>query len=222
MRLTKRSVEQLATPDCDCVVWDTELSGFGVRLLKSGRKTYVMQRRTRAGRSIRLKIARVGDLSCEMARDEARQLVAQIVTGGDPAAKRRADRLAERERRAAPTVDQLLADWCADRRGSWRPASAAEIERQIRRYISPALGRVRAGEVRQRHVKDLHASLPAIQANRVVATVRAAYSWAIARPDDWPSITANPALGVQMNREERRERFPQNGELKRSSASPAQ
>ena len=41
------------------------------------------------------------------------------------------------------------------------------------------------------------------------------YSWALARPDEWVTITVNPAAGIAMNREERRERFPQNGELQR-------
>ena len=66
-RLTKRAVEALPTPtreQGERVVWDADLVGFGLRLLPSGCRTYILQRRTKAGRSIRLKIARVGDLTC--------------------------------------------------------------------------------------------------------------------------------------------------------------
>ena len=50
VRLTKRVAENLPTPTAECVVWDRDLAGFGVRLLPSGRRTYVLQRRTKAGR----------------------------------------------------------------------------------------------------------------------------------------------------------------------------
>ena len=215
LHLTKRSVEALPVPDEDVVVWDDSLAGFGVRCLPSGRRTFVLQRRTRAGRSTRVKIARVGELSCEQARDEAKKLVGQIVTGGDPGADRRAARLAERERRNAPTLAQLLEDWQADRRRSWRPATEVEIRRQIERNILPTLGRMRAAEVKQRHIVELHRSAPPVLGNRLVSTIRSAYAWALKSPDDWPSVTTNPAIGVTMNTEAKRERYPTNGELTR-------
>jgi integrase len=214
-KLTKRSVEALPIPSEDTVVWDVDLSGFGLRLLPSGARTYVLQRRTRAGRSVRLKIARVGELSCEQARDQAKRLIAEIVTGGDPAADRRKARQTERQRREAPTVADLAEAWQQDRRPHWRPATEIEIGRQVGRYVLPAIGRRKAAEVKPAHVRELGAEVgKAVMANRVVSTVRSMYSWAIHR-DDWPSITVNPAAGVAMNHEARRERFPQNGELQR-------
>ena len=215
LRLTKRTIEQLPTPDGDCVVWDTDLPGFGVRLMPSGRKTWVVQKRTKAGRSIRLKIGRSDELSAEQARDEAKRLISQIALGSDPAADRRAARLAERERRNAPTLAQLAEDWIADRRRSWRPATETEFRRQLEHDVLPALGRMRAADVKQRHVAELHRSVRPVLANRIVGTIRSMYAWAIAHGDDWPSITANPAVGVVMNPEHRRERFPTNGELQR-------
>ena len=214
-RLTKRIVEQLPIPDGDCVVWDTDLPGFGVRLMPSGRKTWVVQKRTKAGRSIRLKIGRSDELSAEQARDEAKRLISRIALGEDPASDRRKARLAEQERRAAPSLNQLLEDWVADRRRSWRPATEIEIRRQIARHIAPGLGRLRAGDIKQKQIVELHRSLPPIQGNRVVSTIRSAFGWALSHSDGWPSIVSNPATGLAMNPEQKRERFPQNGELQR-------
>ena len=51
MRLTKIAIAALPAPDADATVWDHELSGFGLRLLPSGARTFILQRRTKAGRS---------------------------------------------------------------------------------------------------------------------------------------------------------------------------
>jgi integrase len=221
IRLTKRSIEALPTPTAeqgDTVCWDDALVGFGVRCLPSGTKTFVLQRRTRDGRSVRLKIARVGDLSCEQARDEAERLISRIVLGEDPAADRRKAREAERQRRLAATVADLCAAWQADRRAQWRPATEQEVVRQVERYILPKLGRRKAAEVRPAHVREIHDELTRagapVMSNRVVSTIRSMFSWAVRR-DDWAAIQHNPAAISVMNEEHRRERYPQNGELAR-------
>ena len=46
-KLSKRTVEALKASDADAVYWDGELTGFGVRVRKSGRKNYVLQTRVR-------------------------------------------------------------------------------------------------------------------------------------------------------------------------------
>ena len=47
-KLTKRTVEALKAGGADAVYWDGELTGFGVRVRKSGRKNYVLQTRSAA------------------------------------------------------------------------------------------------------------------------------------------------------------------------------
>ena len=221
MRLTKRSVEQLPAPAVDVVVWDDTLNGFGVRVLPSGRRTWIVQKRTRSGRSIRLKIGRDDELTAEQARDEAKRIISRVALGEDPAAERRATRQAERERRAAPTLAQLAEDWVADRKPHWRPASRDEIERQLRQTILPALGRLKAETLTPKRVKDLHTELSArapILANRVKSTIVSMIAWA-ASQDDWKALKPVhrdlAEAKIKRNPEQRRERYPSNGELKR-------
>jgi integrase len=164
-----------------------------------------------------LKLGRTDELTAEQARDEARRLIAELALGGDPAADRKRAREAERQRRLAPTVADLLAAWTADRRRSWRPTSEQEIARQVL-HIRRRLGARKAGGVGQQVLRDLHAEISRtapVMANRVLSTIGSAYSWALSRPAEWPSITANPTTGIAMNREDRRERYPVNGELQR-------
>ena len=42
-RITKRSVDAVKVGGADAVYWDGELTGFGLRVRRSGRKSYVVQ-----------------------------------------------------------------------------------------------------------------------------------------------------------------------------------
>ena len=58
IRLTNARVRDLPTPEQTVVWWDHDVAGFGVRVLPSGTKTYILQRRTRQGRGIKIRAAR--------------------------------------------------------------------------------------------------------------------------------------------------------------------
>ena len=45
-KLTKRTIEALAPRDVDYIAWDNDIPGFGVRVMPSGRKSFVLQYRT--------------------------------------------------------------------------------------------------------------------------------------------------------------------------------
>jgi integrase len=222
MHLTKSRVANLSTPTVEqgeVTVWDASISGFGVRLLPTGCRTFILQRRTKAGRSIRLKIGRVGDLTCDQARDEARRLISRITLGEDPADQRRRTRGEERQRRLAPTVAILAGDWLRHgrtKRGEqWRDATREAYERAVQQRVLPAIGGMKVESVERRHIKPIIEAMAdrPIAANRTLAAVRAMFGWAVAS-DDWP-ITSNPCLGLGMHREHARDRYPQNGELGR-------
>ena len=73
-KMTKRSVEGLELHEKEYFVWDREISGFGVRVYPSGRKTYLVQYRS-SGRTRRRTIGQHGVLTAIEARDEARKLL---------------------------------------------------------------------------------------------------------------------------------------------------
>jgi hypothetical protein len=79
-KLTKRLVEALEVQSKDYLLWDDDLSGFGIRVFPSGRKTYLVQYRAE-GRTRRRAIGQQGALTAEEARKEARKLLGDVAKG---------------------------------------------------------------------------------------------------------------------------------------------
>ena len=67
----------------DTILWDSELTGFGVRVYPNGTKVYVVQTRA-GGKSKRIAIGRHGVISPDQARRKAAQMIARIKAGEDP------------------------------------------------------------------------------------------------------------------------------------------
>jgi len=44
--ITKRTVDSLKARDTDYFIWDDDLAGFGVRVMRSAKKSYVVQYRS--------------------------------------------------------------------------------------------------------------------------------------------------------------------------------
>jgi hypothetical protein len=79
VRFTKTTVRALPIPlEPLAVTWDTELAGFGVRVSQTGRKTFFVQARTKAGRAIKITIGTFPVVTPEQARDTAEKHLAAI------------------------------------------------------------------------------------------------------------------------------------------------
>lgn len=65
----------------------TELSGFGV-LAGARQKTFILERRVN-GKTRRVTIGRVGEITLQKARQDAQQLIGEMVGGSDPVARKR-------------------------------------------------------------------------------------------------------------------------------------
>jgi len=86
-KLTKRVVDAAEIRAGEYFLWDEDLPGFGLRVLPSGRKRYIIQ--YRAGRrSRRISLGPSTVLTCEQARNRAITIIAATKNGEDPAARR--------------------------------------------------------------------------------------------------------------------------------------
>ncbi|KAB2704439.1 MULTISPECIES: tyrosine-type recombinase/integrase [Hyphomicrobiales] len=86
-KLTKRALEAMDPPakGKQSFLWDSELRGFGVRLLPSGLQTFILQYRNTANKERRINLGRFGVITVEQARDKARIKLGAIAAGEDPA-----------------------------------------------------------------------------------------------------------------------------------------
>ncbi|WP_459455346.1 tyrosine-type recombinase/integrase [Rhizobium sp. No.120] len=140
-KLTKRKIDALEARDKDYFEWDDELSGFGVRVWPSGRKTYVAQ--YRAGKQTRrFKIGIHGPLTVEEARKEAKGVLGDVARGDDP-------QLDRSTRRKALTVKELCEMYfmAADKglvfgkRGKPKKSSTLYVDKgRASRHVIPLIG----------------------------------------------------------------------------------
>jgi integrase len=207
-KLTKRTVDAAEVRSSDYFVGDDELPGFGLRVLPSGRKGYVVQ--YRAGRrSRRISLGPSTVLACEQARNQAMTIIAAARNGEDPAAKRDTDR-------EAITVTELADRFDKEHIALRVKASTGkEYRRNLKRFILPALSRLRVNELTRADVAKFHHDLRHIpyQANRCLEIISKMFSlaemWGL-RPDG-----SNPRKHVKKYAEEKRERFLSPAELNR-------
>ena len=99
-RITEMLVRNLPPPDQgNRITYDTEISGFGVRVTAKDAKSFIINYRA-DGRERRYTIGKVPEWSVSAAREEAKRLKREIDVGGDPMS----DRI---DRREAPSVTEL-------------------------------------------------------------------------------------------------------------------
>ena len=133
-KITKRLVDALAPdPKSEVFVWDTELKGFGVRMMPSGVASYVLKYRNREGRQRKLALGRVGSLTPEEVRNIARQRLGEIAHGSDPSAERQ-------QVRKSITIAELCDLYTADAEGRIKSSTLAMDKSRIERHVKPLLG----------------------------------------------------------------------------------
>ncbi len=95
-RLTKRTVDGIAPGNRPSIIYDTELKGFGVRVMPSGSKAWIVEFRPNGGgRKVatkRMTLGQTRTLNADEARKAARDILAAVRLGQDPARERAPNR----------------------------------------------------------------------------------------------------------------------------------
>jgi Arm DNA-binding domain len=154
-KITKRSVESAPVKTADYILWDDDLSGFGVRIFASGKRSYLTQYRAQ-GRSRRFTIGAHGVWTPELARREARAQLGRVARCENPAEERHFDT-------QAITIKELCRLYLADleaglilgKRGRpKKPPTIGTDTGRIARHIIPLLGRRRVKDVTRADVNQ--------------------------------------------------------------------
>ncbi|MEM9404887.1 MAG: site-specific integrase [Acidobacteriota bacterium] len=186
-----------------CIIWDSELPGLGLRITPTGTKTFVVFYRTQAGRKRLSKIDRYPRITLKRARDLAREQLGKVASGGDPLKERKAKRA---EQEAAITFAELC-DIYMRQRGS-KKKSAYDEKRRIEKVLKPALGHLAPSEIDRQDVARIFTTITEnapTQANRVLSLVSSIFNWADER-NLVPAGKPNPAAAIRKNKEKARTR----------------
>jgi len=196
------------------IVWDTEVKRFGVRVMASGERTFVLAYRAKNNGRWKQRLYTIGKYDdpwrTAAAREEAKDRKADVRRGGDPFAENQATR-------DAPTMTTL---WDRYQRHvkKQRPGTQTGYEALWRNHIEPALGRKAVSEVSFDHCDRLHSRIAGpIAGNRALVILSGMFALAIKL--GWR--TDNPVVGVERNEETERQRYLSDKEMTRLAAALA-
>ena len=199
-RITKRSVDAIKVGGTDTVYWDGELTGFGLRVRRSGRKSYVVQTRI-AGKLCWFTIGPHGPLNPDQARARALEILACAKKGIDP---RDADARREAEPSMADLGRRFLEEYVPVH---CKPSTREEYRRSVRLFVDPVIGELRVPEVQRKDIAALHHGLrdKPYQANRTLGVLSKMFN--LAEVWGWRPDGSNPCRHVKRYKEHKRERF---------------
>jgi integrase len=215
-RFTDEMVRGLRVDGKDRLRFEPGSGGFGIRVTPVGAKLFTAQSRVGKGRAKRIALGRFPDVSVAEARKAAQQALVDLRAGKDPVLERQAR--ARATEAGQLTVAEFAAEWLDKHVDKMRRArTAADYRSIVEKRINPAIGHLLLAAVTKADVIDLHEAMAKTprRANYVTRVIGSLMRYAEdkgKRPQN-----TNPARGVQMYREGKRERFMSEAEIGRAA-----
>ncbi|CUH49807.1 site-specific integrase [Ruegeria atlantica] len=213
MKLSKRQIDNATCrEDKTLFLWDGTLSGFGVRLLPSGAKRYVVKYRSygggRSAKQRSVTIGTHGQIPFDQAKEHARQILAAVKRGADPQGERQAIR-------GAPKLVDAWEKFQREELANKKSATIRDYTSCWERHIGPKLGSTKTVDVSRSDVSRLHQSLSDTPylANRMLALLSSLMNKCEAW--EWREQGTNPCRFVKKFEEQSRERYLSGPELER-------
>lgn len=131
----------------DKTYFDSRLIGFGVRT-RGNSKSYILMYRTQGGKQRKLTIGKTDKITAEEARSIAKQKLAEVAQGKDPAKEKRAAK-------KAMTVSELC-DWYLREGVTHKKQSTIRDDiGRIGNHIKPVLGRELVKDIKRGDIEHL-------------------------------------------------------------------
>lgn len=208
--ITKTLTDRIRAADRERFIWDDSLPGFGLRVQPSGAMTFILKYRFGPGRKAqqrRMTLGAVSKITATEARTLAKKILGRVANGEDPAGERTAAN-------QSPTLSDLAEKFLSQHAETKRAKSTAKSYREtLEGIVLPRLGSKKAVSVTADDVQRLQNKLKdrPYQANRVVRILSSLYNYA-AKTKDIPE-GHNPCRGIDLFKEEGRERYLTSAEL---------
>src|SRR5262245_39783051 len=184
------------------LIWDSYQHGLALMVRATGKKAWKVVYR-RQGRPRWLHLGDARSIGLANARRLAAKAMLDVIEGKDPAAERKAERLAGS---FADLHVQYVELWAKKHNKSWKQA-----DKLVRRHLIPRWGQRKASAISRSDVRLMMARIEApILADQVLAAASAIFSWAIRQE----IVSVNPCRLVDRNPTSDRERILSDSEIK--------
>jgi hypothetical protein len=155
-RITKRTVDSARPRDKPFIIFDAAVKGFGVRVMPTGARSFVLEYRPGAGgRSVakrRRTLGRYGAMTVDQARTAALNALAHVRLGSDPQAEKSGER-------ASPTVAVLIGLFTAEHVDAKLKAGTTQGYKIALEKLRAAHGGIKASQLTRAQVAALHARM---------------------------------------------------------------
>ena len=213
-KLTKALIDYSSPKDKNYIVWDTEIKGFGCQILQSGsKKTYVFYYWSPLTKKKGyIKIGCHGNITVDFARNAAKKLASAVASGLDPKKEKEEQQVKEKQ-------SILFADFFETFNAKHVLVAYKDKGRKntglANLHILPYFGQKSLDEITPKDIRSFLDSLAHISttANRCFALLSTAFK----KAEDWEYAPprSNPCTGVNKYKENRKQRFLSDAELKR-------
>ena len=213
VKLTKRTVDAITVGDRAVIVYDNTLKGFGVRLSPSGSLSWFVEYRPGAGgRRVTKRRMYFGgrEFTPEEARQAAKETLASVALGKDPAAVRREERESETFREFAERYLREEAE------AKLKSGTVVNYKICVRKHAVPYIGAIKLNRISTADIARIHTKVGETRpmtANRIVECISSIFRYAATC--NLVPVGHNPTKGIRAFRESRRERFLNSDELAR-------
>ena len=105
IEISNKSLDKIVPGEKPRIVWDSRLTGFGIKVMPSGTLSFIVNYRADGGGrkapNRRMTIGRHGKISVAKARQKAQEILGEAAGGKDPSKTRQ-------EKRAVPTLGDIF------------------------------------------------------------------------------------------------------------------
>ncbi|MGH6801356.1 MAG: integrase arm-type DNA-binding domain-containing protein [Methylocella sp.] len=152
-KLTKRTGDTLRPGARPFIAFDDDVKGFGLRVMPSGGKSYILEYRPGAGGRAtakkRLTLGKHSSMTAELARRAALEALARIRLGDDPQAEKNRER-------ASLTVGGLIEAFLKEHAGSKLKRKTGTHYAGLLAKLSAAHGSHKAASLTRANIAALH------------------------------------------------------------------
>ena len=206
--LTPRLARESKPGEKDTILFDRSTPGFGLRIHPSGRKVYIVQALIK-GRSRRIVIARHGKMELNETCRRARDILARIRAGRNPAEDIRREK-------QTPTFREFAEEYLHRCEPHWKPSGRRTVRNYLKARILPTFGKMPLDRIGPEDVAawfDTASKDRPGAANRAFEILRSmmfrAEEWG------WRERDSNPCHGIRKNPRNHVARFLDTDELGR-------